>query len=71
MSDEGPSNESNDDLPTQTSNTRARTTLPGALDSSPDKEQAEEDKYFKLAVIALVAIIVISLLSALFFLITG
>lgn len=71
MSDSAPPSEGHDELPTQTTETRVRTTLPGALDSSPDKEQQEDDKYFKPAVIALVSIIVISLLLALFFLITG
>lgn len=71
MSDMSPSTEAQDDLPTQMNETRTRTTLPGALDSSPDKEQQAEDKYFRPTVIALVAIIAISLLLALFFLITG
>lgn len=71
MSDAGPATESHDDLPTQATELRTRTTLPGALDSSPEKEAQAEDKYFKPAVIALVSIIVVSLLLALFFLLTG
>lgn len=50
---------------------RARVTLPGALDSSADKEQQDDDKYFKPAVIALVSIIVVSLLIALYYVLTG
>lgn len=72
MSDPGSSTESHDDLPqAQATQTRTRITLPGALDSSADKEQQEEDKYFKPAVIALVSVIVVSLLIALYYVITG
>lgn len=71
MSDSVPSTEAHDDLPNQPTESRVRTTLPGALDSSPDKEQQTEDKYFKPAVIALISVIVISLLFALYFVVTG
>lgn len=71
MSEVAPSAEAHDDLPTPTTASRVRTTLPGALDSSPDKEQQDEDKYFKPAVVGLVAITAVSLLIALFYVITG
>lgn len=72
MSDAASSAESHDDLPQdQATKTRERITLPGALDSSADKEQQNEDKYFKPAVIALVSIIVVSLALALYFVLTG